>query len=370
MSKLETIDPTKFAFFERRVREEDDKEEIKAGSLAQFTETGVIHIKQCRGVLGAEPNTIHRWRGEINDFHDEATPIPDGYEKVKSPSEHWIKKYFFNPKMKYVVPTKVPEYDQEFYFIHDNGGRPFVVYLNDNFDTVYRIPNEKENQYTHDSDYRNNEIRRQLYQHKVYETKYQSAFIGKSPLNDITSWGGGHGPKFDGNSILLHLGELNYVQISISIKTFTSLFPITEYHSDVGNNDVPYPYAKDSDNNLYMLLDDVIMKAPEDSKDPYRVYYDLCEMLAHNCVNFEDKTYKEYKGFYIGDESYLLRWESEPARDFQRMKTDEDKPFFLMKKDGTKQELTEEDYVSLMNGFAEEHGLHAFETVTVVPRDW
>ncbi len=83
-------------------------------------------------------------------------------------------------------------------------------------------------------------------------------FIGKSVLNDMTKSSGGHGDKFDGNSILIKLdgsGPSKYVH-GIVVFEFTTDEPITKYVSSVGNNSVPYPYAE-SQNWCYCMSNNV-----------------------------------------------------------------------------------------------------------------
>lgn len=384
------VNPTNFAFYEKRIPEELDQEEVKGGMPCLLTPNGVIHIRRLSGVMGEEPNTIHRWT-DMNTFDEKAVPVPNGYERIDPPSDEWIKKYFYNPNMKYVELRKVPEYDQEHYFIHDNGGRPFVVYLQQspsdeqvanlsNKSTIYRMPNEKEDYYIHDEHYDNKSTRRQLYQHMVGEYRYKKAFIGESPLNDMTSWGGGHGPNFRGNSILLHLDGLEYLHISASIKKFTAFAPIVFYDASVGNNDVPYPYCEDADGRLYMMLDDVCMNKPESDSaavHPYHVYYDGAEMLAHDCVNFKDHAFGGYKGFYIDGEPYLMRWESQPEQNYERLlrfNEEEnggvDSKLELMKDDGTLVSCTKEMYVDLHELFGRVHGYGTFKAEVVHERIW
>src|SRR5579872_1229228 len=103
------------------------------------------------------------------------------------------------------------------YYIHDNGGRPFGVNMNNNISIF--------------SNYKK-------YKH-IFTFKPIEIFIGKSPKNKMTLFSGGYGEKFDGNSILLRIKELEYVLIGSEIIRFNSLFLIKEFISPVGNNDVP-----------------------------------------------------------------------------------------------------------------------------------
>jgi len=70
----------------------------------------------------------------------------------------------------------------------------------------------------------------------------------------MTEFSGGYCSEFDGNTILLHIKNNEYVHIYDIIISFTSNSKIIQYVSPVGNNDVPYPYAVDEHNNYYFFV--------------------------------------------------------------------------------------------------------------------
>lgn len=363
---VQSIDPTRFVFYEKRTVERGDP--------------SMTLIEHLSGIPGNTPHTIHK-HVAFNQFESKESKIPRRYLRVESPSDDWIKKYYYNAECQYIDPMKVPEYDQPYYYTHDNGDRPFIVYLNDNnMVTVYVVPNFEDNMYMRETDKdrryddEDKEFERQLYQKKVYEAKYERIFIGESPLDEMTSFSGGSGPKFDGNSILLHLHDLEYVFIGNSIQRLTALSPITYYQSSVGNNDIPYPFAVDDQDNYYLLIEDVIMHNRKNLyRHPYHLYYDIHNMISHKYTNFEDKQYAGYKGFYIGDETHLLRWRHDPEHGFDRLVNNEDwkdQPFTLRKLDDTSEPLTKELYMNLMKQFAEEHKLSKLEMTTLEKRRW
>ena len=119
-----------------------------------------------------------------------------------------------------------------------------------------------------------------------------TVFIGKSPLNDMTGFSGGHGPRFDGNTILLEITAAKvdtwrYAQIDSCIYEFSTDEPIHTYISSVGNNCVPYPYAE-SDNWCYA---DGLRTTVTDH--PNR--------LKRGFVSYVDEAkYEELNGEYIG----------------------------------------------------------------------
>jgi hypothetical protein len=85
-----------------------------------------------------------------------------------------------------------------------------------------------------------------------------------------------------GNSILLHITGTRYIFIGIYIYEFESPEPIIEYVSPIGNNDVPYPFAKSANETFLMVEDAVIdnklleeegLKYPINAWHPYKLYY-------------------------------------------------------------------------------------------------
>lgn len=142
------------------------------------------------------------------------------------------------------------------YLIHDNGGRPFKVTVTGDTVTVY-------NAYEQDTLLR------------TFKS-VQRVFIGKSPLNEMTEFSGGYGAEFDGNSILLYMGQLKYVYIGSEIYSFRAAKEIVDYVSPVGNNDVPYPYGIDQAGKYYMMAESVVVTLPplDKNDDPYTLYYD------------------------------------------------------------------------------------------------
>jgi hypothetical protein len=149
------------------------------------------------------------------------------------------------------------------YHTHDNGGRPYNVIIDSNTNKVII--------YKHVEPFGEGKYikKKILFANKI--------FIGKSP--DL-------GDYFDGNSILLHIKDNEYVFIGREIFSFTSLKEITKFYSPVGNNDVPYPYAYDGDNCYLFCYKKIILnfKSAEeyddesdeeydDDDDPYDYYH-------------------------------------------------------------------------------------------------
>src|SRR6266699_3699884 len=98
------------------------------------------------------------------------------------------------------------------YYIHDNGGRPFKVIITRGQVKILQQTSGAK------------------YAELLTFDKPKQIFIGKSPLNAMTKFSGGHGRQFDGNSILLDISSAKdmgrYVFIGERIYTFQTKSPI------------------------------------------------------------------------------------------------------------------------------------------------
>ena len=93
---------------------------------------------------------------------------------------------------------------------------------------------------------------------------FMEFFVGRSPVTKMSSYSGGHGPRFDGNSVLF-LKDISikdkdttfeYVWVGSLYGTFRVPNKIVFYQSEVGNNDVPYPWAVDDQTNVIFFIGD------------------------------------------------------------------------------------------------------------------
>lgn len=75
----------------------------------------------------------------------------------------------------------------------------------------------------------------------------------------MTVFSQGYGPEFDGNSILVHIKGCEYAYIGSKFYLFETDTPIVKYVSEVGNNDVPYPYAVDERGRFYLMVENVVL---------------------------------------------------------------------------------------------------------------
>lgn len=156
------------------------------------------------------------------------------------------------------------------YYTHDNGGRPYRLHVEDKKVEVFISHYVKEHVEL-SGDVRVVYGSEPYYFFKEFTAK--KVFVGKSPFTYTTEYSGGYGSRFDGNSVLLEVNDNEYIFIGDCIYSFTSLAKIVEYVSEVGNSDVPYPYAIDKKGNTYLMIEDVIL-LNKMCYDPYKTYYD------------------------------------------------------------------------------------------------
>lgn len=109
---------------------------------------------------------------------------------------------------------------------------------------------------------------------------FKMFFVGTDNARSL--YGPSYKYKQDGNTVVIHLKESNYMFVSRDIWKFdvTDGDEILEYFSPTGNSYVPYPYAVGV-NNTYLLAEIKDGSCPfiknEDliNKDPYKQYYGL-----------------------------------------------------------------------------------------------
>lgn len=175
--------------------------------------------------------------------------------------------------------------------IHDNGGRPYLVEVDSDYVAVFN--NRHNGSHSEDTnEYSDDDL--------LFRWDYPiTVFIGESPETDTTRHGHGYGPEFLGNSILVEIEPYKYVFIGQHISSFeTNGVKITEYLSEVGNNDVPYPYATDENGSIYLMIANTILDNMPDvnKKDPYNYYYRHQSRYTEtefNCRSLSENILKE-----------------------------------------------------------------------------
>ena len=237
----------------------------------------------------------------------------------------------------------------ETYLIHDNGGRPFKVSIT-KLGEQYEVRIYKE--YGEDK-YEEVPI-------LTYTTDI--VFVGKSPLNRMTEFSGGYGSEFDGNSILIKSEGLSYISIGRDIFSFTALSKIISYSSPVGNSDVSYSSAWDEMDNMYLLIEDVVIKNSTKKMNmydnPYDYYYDN-NFLTRNGAKegFKGNLGSPINEFYIGNDKYDLTYHPFPEKDYKRLRSSFKSNLGIPKRlsisdvQGKKTKLNQKRYKELIESF-------------------
>jgi hypothetical protein len=145
------------------------------------------------------------------------------------------------------------------YSIHDNGGTPFWVVITGKSVTVlknmntYELVDGKHTEVQHPSK-------------ELFTIKVDEVFVGKTSPT---------GPKSPpGTAILCRVGS-KYVYIGKEIYEFSTNDVISKFYSDLGNSDVPYPYAI-GEKYVYIMLDKVAIEKTlfNMKEDIYKQYYE------------------------------------------------------------------------------------------------
>jgi len=173
----------------------------------------------------------------------------------------------------------------KFYDIHDNGSRPYRVYVDSSTVSIYKGKLNSDDTYDYD----------QL----IRTIKAKEVHLG--------------GKKSQrGNSILVHLSGNNYLYIGHEIYEFQMEDEVDAYFSFVGNSDVPYPVLLGT-KYAYFMLDhcyvprtefDPKMKKAEWEYAYYRYYGFTNPMTGEKPskgvqIQGLEKKCKKMKGFHI-----------------------------------------------------------------------
>jgi hypothetical protein len=221
---------------------------------------------------------------DLRYIEKKKTKIPKGYKKVTVPknmmddckNRHEL--YKDNDAYKKLCK----KYDRYYiYFIHDNGGRPFVVYIKNKQVDVYKVA---ENHRPYGWEISKIDKRNAwMYTKSVMKCCALRVFVGKSPRNEFTEHWGSYGKQFDGNSILIHVSNNMYIYIGGYICKFRAKTKIVKFIGLMGNNDVPYSYAIDETGNYYMITPEGIGFMKKTDKK----YRDLWDRYYKNKKNIE-----------------------------------------------------------------------------------
>jgi len=146
---------------------------------------------------------------------------------------------------KWVKANSTKKLRGKYYDVHDNGGRPFRVFIDGNNVSIYKDSNIGTFEETAN------------YSKHIKTLKVNEVIVGKSSgLAEAADHGPGEAKSFLGNSILLHVSEKKYIHVGAEIYEFIMEDDFENYFSSVGNNDVPYPVILGKTNVYFMLESD------------------------------------------------------------------------------------------------------------------
>ena len=202
--------------------------------------TGAYSYYNLRGKKSTQMGFIYKHL-TMNTFSNHLTAVPPNAELIQTPSDEWLKEFFYDENKTQIILDRLikPENARgKYYPIIDNGGTTFYTYVNSNGVFVYRIPTDGYVGIDLELDKDNQHL---IYTQLVWSCqKPIDVFIGKDS-------------HIEGNSILVHIQDTEYVFIGWDIYSFTTDEKITDYYSYIGNSCVSYPVAVSQDSLFFML---------------------------------------------------------------------------------------------------------------------
>ena len=191
---------------------------------------------------------------------ESATLFPKGTKKKGNDGNMWIITVTKKGVHRWSKDNKVSKGKMtkgKKYLIHDNGGRPFLVAINDKDVSIFKLPKGVEE----DEDTSKNDYTELVKEYK----NVKKVFIGKSVKpKDDTAYYAAYGKEFDGNTILIEIKDKRYCLVAEKIVEFSTKDSIEKFESPVGNSDVPYPLAYGSQ-NVYVFGFDVHKYIPKET---------------------------------------------------------------------------------------------------------
>lgn len=284
------------------------------------------------------------------------------------------------------------------FYTQDNGYEPFKVEISGSIVNIYkRVVDENSSECSESNENESNEnesVEESSENEKnnkyIHILKYEPArvFIGKSPLNKMTEFSGGHGDRYDGNSFLLEMNDNNYIHVGCEIFSFSPKSKIVEYVSCMGNNWVPYPYAVDELGHYYLMIEDVILLNSnneslktfiKDGGDPYSYYYARTLITSDEGVippTQPQFKFKNIERYFVDDEDgfqqYTLRYhpDTPKEREWNFPNNRKKDHYIKFSNDRDLKFISDEDYFSLMKEFGTLNGFEAFHKLVIEPRHW
>ncbi len=256
-----------------------------------------------------------------------------------------VKKYLDKKSPKQIKSPKILKYD-----IMNNGGTSFVVFIKDKV-------------YIHKNNF-DFKLDKNIMEPKPRLTyRPEKIWIGKSPKNKMTEFSGAYGPKYDGNSILLKLKN-EYIYIGSMIYSFVPLAPIKSYVSPVGNSGVPYPYAIDTKNNIYLMIEDVIMLNRTSFTDPYDDYYDIA--MTRGVFTYKGIKIKDW---FSGEHYSMLSYFPKAGEKYDRLTKNGKLQMYIVDVNNKKYILDKSKFIDWMKEFETKNNFKPLDYKIIIERD-
>lgn len=221
------------------------------------------------------------------------------------------------------------------YYIRYNWRKPYIVYIKGNDVIIYRKtiynickPNDRYNKF-------------------VKKYKASKIFIGRSSKN--MSIAKVVGDEYNGNTILIKISDNRYVYIGHSIYSFKSRATIERYASPIGDEDIPYPYARDSNGTFYLLKNKIMLhKVPKIYKENVYSYYKAIDSDIGDMYNVK-KAVINFKPF---DFTYSAS-----------IKKTNKRPIYILSKNGKKYVISDEIHKKMMKRFERISGVETLDII-------
>ena len=320
---------------------------------------------------------IHRWVS-YNRFEEESVPIPPGFVEVRMERET-IEKYYCGHKI--LLRRGNCAYQDlsermrgmKTHFVHHNGDRPYLIYVGTDECYIFKVPPKSDFAIDDDcadradgdcadgdcADRTDRTDDRTNYDRTDGDHTDADRIDDRADADHSECWSYLSFVRhfrfkriFLESSVLIDLGK-RYVFVGRMIYEFTCSNRIVRFHSPMGNNGVAYPYAIDRKGNHHLLLETVTIASPPTAEcDIYRTYYDLSRISEE---------------FYVDDEPYLLRYESDSDRLYRRFKCIGDN--LSIKRGNRRRTLNRKRFARLLSRFAERTGIQPLSVVDVIDID-
>lgn len=246
------------------------------------------------------------------------------------------------------------------YFTHHNGARPFKVEILSKKEVrIYKLNQAGDGNPSFETD---DDL--VFEKRPIFKFEPEKIFVGKSPETPSTLYLGTAGPEWDGNSLLLKLENGSYVFIGECIFSFKPLAEIVKFVSPMGNNDVPYPWAKDKEGNYYLPVEETILhQVPKGTDDPYTWFYENGQRIYSSSeeVVLPRPGFEGIQHWMLGKEKWNIFWSHNPEWSYDALTEDGKLKMSVETADGKKKKLSKEEYVHIVEKFGKEMGLEGLK---------